>query len=584
MQRYLTLSKFTRSIYQKLGVAVDKWLFLSVMVGIVSGLASILIYYLFQIAIDLIFYGILGSTVESGSVWIEVIVFITLPATGGLLAGIIGQWVREVKENGINEYVRAFHKEGKVRSAVIPTKTLASIFTISSGGSAGVEGVLVHVGAGLGSLVASLFRVDDIATKRMLLIAGAGGGIAAISRAPLASALFVTETLYRRDIEVRAVIPTMVSSIVSYTMFYSVYGLGPLLEAPAYHFGGASELIAFGVLAVFVWFVSVVYIWVYRKAGLFFEGKNFIPFLSPVMGGVVVGVTALVVNIYTGRGMDVMGLGYATVSNLFTSPPVLGVITIILIGKIVTTSFTLRSGGSGGLFAPSIIIGALSGAVFWSLMEHVGFLTIPIQACVLVGMASMLTCTFRVPLTSLIIVPELTGSYTLLPGLMVAITVANILSKDDSIVLSQVKSRIYSSAHTHEMAYALLSYIKVGSAMSSNVDTVRLGTTVQGVLDKVWMSGHTSFPVLNSSGELVGIITFQELGAVPPNERGKYIDDMVREVPTIVPDESLTTAFQMMRNHEIQILPVVSPDDNKKVIGVITEKDMITVYAKISEI
>jgi CIC family chloride channel protein len=561
---------------------------LSVIVGGLCGIVSVLVYWLFNIGFSIFLDGIMSDCFETSNLtFFQMLKLCMIPAMGGLVVCIIAKWVPEVMHAGTESYIRAYHLERVIRGIVIPSKIVASIFTITTGGSAGRIGVMAHVGAGIGSIVSSILKTD-VKTRRLLLLCGTAGSVAAIFRAPFSGALFATEVLYKRDIESSAILPAFVSSITAYSVFYGVYRLGPVFETTPYHLQTVSELLLFAGLGIFISVSGSIYVKMYRFVSNAFKRmrtkKKYSPMpLTPALGGLLVGLLALLLQETFGLGYTILGIGWEVVQTLFSQSIPLQIALAVLFCKMLATSITLESGGSGGLFAPTLVIGAISGALFRDILMI--FEPVPIHqtAFVIVGMAAMLTCAFKVPLTSILIVAELTGSYTLLPGIMIATTIVSIVSTRDSLFESQIKDRLHSPANINEMVVSILESMKVGDAMRRYVRVFRPHDRVQDVLDAVWRTGYRGFPVVDNVGRLVGIVTFRDAEGVPTEERGKPIRDiMSTSLITTTPDETLAVALQKLIKNDISMLPVVDMVDKTKLVGILSERDIMSAYAKAS--
>jgi CIC family chloride channel protein len=427
----------------------------SVLVGIVAGLGAAVFYYgllKFQAAVlgDIVGYvpppaGIEGiaEPMRLPTRWWLVLL---VPMAGGLLCGaIVFTFAPEAEGHGTDALVKSFHQlKGKVRARVPFVKTIASIITIGTGGSAGREGPIAQIGAGFGSFLADRLRMSDD-DRRLLMLAGAAGGIGAIFRAPLGGALFLSEVLYSSTaIETAAVIPCFIASITAYMVFTQIFGTGLAIDVPSdLTFGGIGELPFYVALAILCALVGYLYVSVfYGLRDRLFRPLPIPTMLKPAVGGLMLGLLAIWLP-------QVLAGGYGWIQLAIDGKLTMGLMALLCLGKIFATSFTISSGGSGGVFAPSLFIGAMLGGAFGLACEE--FFPEAIEqpaAFALVGMGGLFAGIARVPLTAMLMVCEMTGSYNLLvPLMLVSIINVAILAPRWTLYEQQVLTLEDSPAH-----------------------------------------------------------------------------------------------------------------------------------------
>lgn len=427
----------------------------SVLVGVVAGLGAAVFYYgllKFQAAVlgDIVGYVPPPAGIESIAQpmqlptkwWLVLLV----PTLGGLACGaIVFTFAPEAEGHGTDALVKSFHQlKGKVRARVPLVKTIASIITIGTGGSAGREGPIAQIGAGFGSFLADRLGMSDN-DRRLLMLAGAAGGIGAIFRAPLGGALFLSEVLYSSTaIETAAVIPCFIASITAYMVFTLIFGTGLAITAPTeLVFGGAIELPFYLVLAILCALVGYLYVLVfYGLRDRLFRPLPIPIILKPAVGGLLLGLLAIWLP-------QVLAGGYGWIQMAIDGQLTMSLMLLLCVGKIFATSFTISSGGSGGVFAPSLFIGAMLGGAFGLACEKFFPDTIHHPATfVLVGMGGMFAGVARVPLTAMLMVCEMTGSYNLLvPLMLVCIINVAILAPQWTLYEQQVLTLEDSPAH-----------------------------------------------------------------------------------------------------------------------------------------
>lgn len=582
--------------------AITKLIFLSSIVGVISGLGAVVFYHLLKIG-SYFFLTKAGSyappmidettgvvsplynslqqslfTLDTGIPWY----FAFIPAIGGLIAGfIVYKWAPEAEGHGTDAAIEAFHyKRGIIRKRVPFIKTIASAITIGSGGSAGREGPIAQIGAGFGSYLASKLGLTD-KERRIMLVAGIGGGVGSIFRAPLGGALFAAEVLYSEaELEYEAIIPAIISSIIGYSVFSSIVGWGALFHTPDFIFNNPLELIIYFILAATCVALGHVYVKIFYGMREFFKRLPVPPHIKPAIGGLLVGCIALFYP-------QVLGSGYGWVQLAIYGKMAIGLMLILAFVKILATSFTISSGGSGGVFAPSLIIGAMLGGAFGGIAHHLipGVVTQP-TAYVLVGMAGFFAGAANTPISTLIMVCELSGNYGLLTPLMLVCAVALLFSRGFTIYDKQVPTRVDSPAHRGEFMIDVLEGLKVSDAIDipNEVSTVEETTPLRKIIHLITVSRSSYFPVVDSAGHMTGIFDIHDVRRLLTEEIlpnlviAKDIAIAIKDVITVTPDEDLNNALRKFTLKNLEELPVVDPENSQKVIGMVSRRNLITAY------
>ncbi len=569
---------------------IEKRLFsFAVLVGVVSGIGALIFWATLDFCYA-VFMGIAGIHLPHPGGEISLfsfhfdfhvpILFVT--ALGGLITGLIVlTFAPEAKGEGTNAAIRAYHYlRGKIKLRVTLTKIIASAITIGSGGSAGREGPITQIGAGFGSFIATVLGLTD-KERRILLVCGIAGGLGSIFKAPLGGALFAVEVLYKKDFETQAIIPAFISSIVGYVTFISasllltgkympqVFIIPPLdfkfIHIPFYIL---TALLCSGI--------SVIYILTFRRMEKFFEELKVNRYFKPLIGGALVGLMGLFLP-------TVLATGYGYIQETIYGNLPIYLLIISIFGKILATSLTIGSGGSGGVFGPSVVIGGFIGGVVGSFL-HNYFPSITPAAFVPVGIAAFLASACKTPLAAILMTSEMTRGYTLLPAYMLVAAISYILTLRYTLYSQQLETQFDSPVHRTEMVIDILVEIKVKEAMNPNPVTVSPEYTVQEVLDLIEELGYHGYPVVEN-GKLVGIVTFTDLEKVPPDKRSvvKVKDVMTPNPITVSPEDTLKIALEKMLTIEkigtlrMGRLPVV---ENGKLVGIITKGDIIRAYAR----
>jgi len=568
---------------------------LASLVGAFTGVMSFILHLLIEANTKFFLFGLdsyrpplsMGEVeiLKTSSHFGEVPIFI-LPALGGLVCGIIAYFVSpETLGGGTSEAIEAFHFLGGRISRRVPfIKAIVTGFTIGSGGSGGREGPIMQIGAGIGSSVGGLFRISE-RDRRILLACGMGAGMGSIFLSPIGGAIFGIEVLYRRDYEVEAFVPAVVASITAYAVFHSILGyftgipFGSLriFGSPNIRIHSPLELLTYLLLGIAGGAISLLYIECYKKIKLIFAKLPVHTVLKPAIGGLIVGIIGWKFSYILGTGY-----GYAQMAINGLIPT--NVLWMITFTKILATTISIGSGGSGGLFAPAVVIGCMfGGGMGYVLHDAFPGITGDPQSYMLVGMATLLAGAFKTPLAAVIMVFEMTGSYNLLPALAVASIASYAVTGIHTICEIQPASRVESPIHRGELSIDVLESIKVSEAMTpvEKIYTVSPDSAVLDVLALIEKTGHIGYPVLKN-GRLMGIVTFEDVEKVPIDERGrkKVSDVMSSDLVVTYPDETLEDSLLKLANYNIGRLPVVSREDKSRLVGLITRSAIIRAHAK----
>jgi len=568
---------------------------LAAIVGVISGLGAFIFYFLLDLFTKIFLSGLdsfnpplAGGEAEVVKIELHLGI-LPLPvvvALGGLLSGlIVYKFAPEAEGHGTDAVIRAFHRaRGEIRARVPIVKTIASAITIGSGGSAGREGPIAQIGAGFGSFVGELLRLSD-KDRRILVICGVAGGIGSIFRSPFGGAMFGIEVLYKRDNEVEAIVPAFVSSIVAFIVFDVImsyfantpFGVLPIFKIPQVTIHSPLEFPIYAIVSVLAAFFGIIYVKVFYTVHNYSKRVSIPPYFKPAIGGFFTGVIGLFLP-------GVLGMGYGYVQMAIDGKLAVTVMLLLIFGKIVATSLTVGTGGSGGVFAPSIVIGSMVGG-FVGYSFHYLFPNVIVQpeAFVLIGMSAFVAAVAKTPIAAILMVLEMSGGYSLLPALMTAATLAYYLAGDYSIYAEQVATRAESPAHRMEMSIDVLENVRVQDAMvpADKLVVVTPYQRVSEVLELIEKTGHMGFPVV-MDGRLVGMVTFEDVERVPLEERDKKLvrDIMTRELIVTYPDETLEEALIKLVDKGIGRLPVVDRNDEKKLLGIITRSDIMKAHAR----
>jgi len=576
----------------RLNVAqATRWSFYFVAIGLIAGLGSIAFHYLCQLGIHYFLdmaagyrppppageHHLLPSTSVPFNRWMLLI----LPALGGILSGwLVYTFAPEAEGHGTDAAINSYHnKGGFIRGRVPFVKTIASAITLTTGGSGGREGPIAQIGAGFGSFLATKLKLSD-RERRIMMAAGVGAGVGSIFRAPLAGALFAAEVLYRDpDFESEVIIPAGISSVVAYCVFCLRFGWGSLFSSPPFNFQNPLELGPYLVLALVLVITGIFYVKTFYGTIRLFESIKKIPnHIKPAIGGLLTGIVGFFLP-------HTLAFGYGFAQKAIDSELAIPFLLSLALGKVLTTSFSIGSGGSGGVFGPSIVIGGAMGGVvgqiFHSIMPTV--VTEP-GAFVVVGMAGFFTAVSNTPISTIIFVSEMTNSYhLLLPSLLVC-SVSYLASRRYTIFHRQVQSKVDSPAHAGDFFVDILQTFRVNDLMPLVQKVSLIPQDMPFVAFKRYFSETKQhyFPVMDEEKRLVGIFSINDIRGVlfaPEIEQLVVMKDVgTSEIILTTPEEDLNTVLKKFTTRNIDSLPVVRADDHGILLGMLNRREVITFY------
>ena len=500
------------------------------------------------------------------------------PAIGGLIIGpIVYYLAREAKGHGVPEVMESIVlRGGAIRSRVMFAKIAASAVCIASGGSVGREGPIVQIGSALGSMFGQLARVKG-SRLRTLVACGTAAGIAATFNAPIAGALFAMEVILA-DFGISQFSPIVVSSVTATVISRHFLGNFPAFVIPQYELKSVFEMLPYGLLGVLAAFVALAFIIVLYKTEDLFDRIPGPGLLKPVVGGIVVGTIGITYP-------HIFGVGYDTISLALESQLTWKVLLLLLFLKMIATSVTLGSGGSGGVFAPSLFLGACLGGLVGTLV-HALFpsITATPGAYALVGMGAVAAGAMHAPITSILIMFELTNDYRIILPLMIACIISVLITsrlKKDSIYSLKLSRRGIDIFKGQEIN--VLSSLPVSSVMNTDSETVNAETSFRGLVDLTVNSPHASFFVVDQKGRLMGTISVHDVrkliyesAELEPIVVAHDLMHPARHVFT--PNDTLDTVMGSFGDMNIEDLPVVEDKKEQRFIGVVSKSDVIEAY------
>ena len=558
---------------------------IAIALGIISGFVAIAFRYLIEFMQDIFYRG--NSIVDNE--WRLLIIFI--PALGGLITGlIIHLFASEAKGHGIPEVMEAvLTKKGLIRPRVVFAKAFASAVTIASGGSAGREGPIVQIGSAVGSFLAYKLKLPPWMIK-IMVGCGAAGALAATFNAPIAGVIFALELIVP-EFKTRSFIPLAISSVFATVISRVFLEDVVAFPVPAYTLNHPAELGLYILLGILAGVMAVLFIKTLYHFEDVFDGLNMPPYLKPVLGGLMVGSIGLFFP-------QVLGLGYDTIEMVMTFQDpqsflanilpnggdslwmVFVFILLFLLLKLLATSLTIGSGGSGGVFVPSLFVGAMLGGAFGIAAEMImpaGMVASP-GAYALVGMAAVFAGASRATLTAIIILFEMTLNYDIILPLILSCVIA------DAISLLIYKETIYTKKlmrkgirYEYDRVVSPLRTNTVSHVMVKKVECVSENETILGVSDMIIKTGYQAFPVKDTEGKLTGMIAHHDVRkAIEKGMKLVQVKDLkTKDLITVSPNDDVELAMELMATHSVGHLPVVNPEDKTTLLGFISRSDVM---------
>ena len=562
-----------------------KWLFLSTLIGIVAGVSAIV----FTLAIDFVTHFSLGrlvgylppSPVGEGKNGIMPILhrwrLPIVTAIGGLLSGIIVfSLAPEAEGHGTDAAIDAIHhKRGRIRARIPPIKLIASAITIGTGGSGGREGPTAQMSAGFGSILADWFGLN-VQDRWIAVCVGIGAGIGAIFRAPLGGALMAAEVLYIHDLEVEALIPTLMASIIGYSIYGAYYGYVPIFgDFGRLNFNHPAQLLYYAMLGTVCGLGGLLYKECFYGTTKLFHRVSMPRWIKPAIGGFAVGLLGLLIPgaLHTGYGWVQISMGKA----ILGLP--LWIVLMLPFAKIVSTSLSIGSGGSGGIFGPGMVIGGMFGASFWRV-THNFFPGMPADPApfVMIGMMSLFGGIAHAPLAVMLMVAEMTGNLSMLAPAMLAVAISTAVVGDHTIYKSQLRTRADSPAHRVRLSFPLLSSLFVRDAMTRDGTAVISSlTTLSFVRAKFAAEGHDGFIVVNEKEEVIGSLMPAQIEKLNPEKLPAMTAGSIVPKDSLVleSDQTLDLALDRLSSRDLSWAPVV---ENRRLVGRLNVRDIMQTY------
>jgi len=551
-------------------------LLLAVVIGGLAGLGAVFFRWLIEFGIDLFWPGSGGfiSQYEQASVFWR----FGIPVLAGLIIGPLLHFVApEIRGPGVPEVMAALaQRDGIIRHRVTLAKSFATATLIASGCSVGREGPIVQIGSSIGSSLCQLFRLGPD-NRKLAVACGAAAGIAATFQAPMAGTLFVVEILLF-DLEVTSlsniVIAAVTGTMVSRAFWYD----GILFQAPQFVLGHPAELLIYLGLGLMAGLLSLLLMAMTFGLSRSLDRIHVPGWLSPALGGVVIGTLGLYYP-------QVLGVGYGTITGVLKGDFLFSTALVLLLAKLLATSSCIGSGMSGGIFAPSLFLGAMLGAMFGNFAHLIWPDTALLSShFALVGMGAMVAGTTLAPITAILTIFELTYNYEIILPLMVACIPSIIVVRylhGFSIYETKLLLKGIRIVRGHDANR--LRTMKIRDYMSNDSTFLSQETSLTQLLDTILNSSFPHFMINDNTGNLIGILTLRDLrtflnkpGPADPSITAR--DLMIRDIATVRENDNLEEAFHLFSNHHFSFLPVMSDSNPHRAVGSLKKDDLLTAY------
>lgn len=541
-------------------ISRSKIILQAILVGLFAGILVVL----FRVAISKIF--LLTQNFVNSSDY-KMFLFPVITTLGGLISGVlVWKFAPETKGSGIPYIKMVLNRMGKsVRIRSIFVKFFAGVAGIGTGLSLGREGPSVQLGAGAGEFIGKLFKMKGT-DKNNLIAAGAGSAIAATFNAPIAGTIFVMEELISK-FSSSLIFPVLIATVSADTLSRYLLGNNPCFIIPQnlVSSGLQQDIPACLILGVIAAIIGVLF-----SKNIFFNNKIFskmqLPnYLKPAIAGFVVGIIGLFLPL-------VLGSGNIAVDILLAHKLQIGIILTIFLAKFFLTPFCFASGAAGGIFLPTLMLGAFLGYLTSAMINFCGF-SVDSTTFAVLGMGAFLSAVARTPITATVMVFEMTGSYDFILPIMLCSAVADIVA--EKLGHKPIYSMLIVNDSIKDGDAKILSEIKVDSVMCENVFSVNRKTTLQDLSKIIETEPYSTYPVINSKGKLCGFITksdIKDIALQVINEKAEVEKFMNPNPIKIYPDENLYIAYFRLHSNNAHALFVVDKFNNLK--GIVTRNDI----------
>lgn len=552
-------------------------LLLACLVGIGAGFASVFFRYLHHQIYHLSFQ-VIYPWLASYSIYLLPLI----PMAGAvILIPFSLRYPGEINGYGMPRFLISVHlRGGLIKTRQIFIKIFTAALTIGTGGSAGVEGPIAMIGGAVGSSIGRFFEMGSHRLK-VLVACGSAAGIAAQFNAPLAGVLFAQEIVMVGEFHLQTFGVIVIASGLATAISRAYYTSAPTFGLLEYEFIGYYEFAFYIILGLLIGVLAYLFIKLFFAVGDRFANLKIHSQLKPILGAFLVGLLGLI-------HLGTMGDGYAYINNAISSPEVITIqaVALLVILKMLATAITLGSGNVGGVFAPCLFIGTMIGAVFgWGIDSLFPNLGIQPGSYAMVGMGAFLAAATHSPLTSIFLLFELTGNYQVIIPIMFASVIGVMLARSlcsdslDSMELSRQGIYLHKGTEAN-----ILNTIKVTTVMVREFE--KLQETMNFAEFMAFFPGSKAqyYPIVDANNNLTGVVSFQDIREIMLEEGLEHVvvmkDLAETDLITLFPGDNLTKAIRKFGIKDIAAIPVVHPENPKKILGILNRKDVIDTYNK----
>ena len=567
-------------------VYLRKWTIIGIIIGVLSGLLVIVAYEAIRIFSSFFLSDIVRYVQPypedvanlSSNYSLYVLKPWLIPVILGLIGLVIGilstKLSTAIGKNGIDEISDEFHnKKNQFSLKISFLRSFSSILAVGSGISGGIEDSLAHTGSTLGSILGRIFKLDE-EEIRIAIAAGMGSTIGGILRLPFGGAIFSLELLYRRDFIIKSLYPAFLASITSYIISGIILNWPSFLYVPQEFITKTSlqSIAAYGIIAALIGIIGIGYVRTIQIFQKHFESIKIPLYFKPALGGIIIGIFAI-------GFPEILGTGYgwlqlATVGNYQIFP--IWIMFPVIIMKIFATSVSNASRNSTGLLGPTLVIGGLVGSALITLFHSFGiFMFVDTTSATLISIFAFFTASTRTPISAIVIGIEVVGSYTLLIPTVISVIISNIISGKNNYIyknyVSDIKMQLL-NAKKHDSK--LKDYL-VRDVMSGDFYNINRNTTINDAIQIMRDLNAKSLVVTNNEDKLEGMVYFEDLSNLSTIQENKTVESiMVYDPPILRPLDPILDYFELINKTAISEFPIVSPDDNKLVLAILSIRDI----------
>lgn len=547
---------------------------LTLLIGGFCGLAAVSFHLLLDFFQTHIIYAAAAS-----AHWWRIPALIVIPAIGGLVAGAGMYFLApEARGSGIPQVKAAFYLDGgRIPARVIPAKMFLAAINIGAGASLGREGPTVQICAAIASVLGRIFAISRRRLQSLLPI-GAAAGLAAAFNTPIAAVTFTLEEIIG-DAASRPLGSIVIAAVIAAVVERAILGEHPVFSVPPYKLHDPYELIFYAVLGLVAGLAAVAFNKSRLRLRAFFRGRQAPPqWATPAVGGLILGVIGIGALLLTGS-VSVFGIGYGQLAAQLQASLPLKMLIILGTFKLIATVVSYSSGSSGGIFGPSLYIGGMIGGAVGLLTKFIlGGPQIQPEAFALVGMGAVFAGVVRAPVTSIIIIFEMTNNYSIILPLMIANIASYIIAIELSPTPIYDALLLQDGIRLPQEERQALKQIPVNAAMTVEVLTVNADLSVNEAFQYVQAlpEHHHSYPVVDGAGRLVGLFTLNDLKrALAVDRGGARLREIISEnLELAYPDQTLDVIMIKLGRKGVSQLPVVSRQDASRLLGIITLRDI----------